>query len=458
MISRRELLKMSGWAAASCALPAIAQQSSAADHRLEIAPFTLEVAPRHRIKTLAYNGQVPGPLLRLKEDRSVTLEVVNRTDHPEVVHWHGLFNSDAVDGAVEEGTPLLAPGASARYSITPKPAGFRWYHTHTMAMGDRNRGQYTGLHGFLLVEPANAGASYDQEFFLALHDWEGYPVASDDGAMNMSYRTSTINGKILGAGEPLTVKQGQRILLHILNSSPTEVHWLALAGHSLRVIALDGNPVPAPREIPMLRLAPGERVCAEVQLDNPGVWVLGEVRKHVRAAGMGLVLEYAGRSGEPQWQQPQELDFGYEPFAHAGAAAAGEAPILVPLVIESRFRGHGGMEGWTINGKSYPESALPPLQPGRRHRLQFINRSSDDHPLHIHRHSFELVSLGVPLEVPKGSAAPAPVHGLVKDVVLVPAMTRTEVDFIADHPGATLLHCHQQDHMDNGFMAVFQYA
>ena len=186
---------------------------------------------------------------------------------------------------------------------------------------------------------------------------------------------------MLGSGEPLRVRQGQRILLHVLNSSPTEVHWIALAGHELRVIALDGNPVPSPQVVPMLRLAPAERVCALVEMNNPGVWVLGEVRKHVQAAGMGMVVEYAGQGGTPHWQQPADLIWNYAQFASAqpGPEPA-QSPTIVPLVFESKFRGHGAMEAWTINGKSYPDSGVAPLEQGRRYRLQFINKSGDDSP------------------------------------------------------------------------------
>ena len=165
-----------------------------------------------------------------------------------------------------------------------------------MAMNDLTRAQYSGQHGFLMIEPRDNPARYDQEFFLALHDWAGYLLASDDGAMNPSYAVATINGKVMGFGEPLRVKQGQRVLLHVLNSSPTEVHWIAFAGHTFQVIALDGNPRPAAAAVPMLRLAPAERVCAMVEMNNPGVWVLGEVRKHVQALGMGIVVEYADRA------------------------------------------------------------------------------------------------------------------------------------------------------------------
>ena len=458
MISRRDLLKLSTLVGLAPSFSVLGRDLAAPDYRIDIAPVTLDLSPRHRLKTTAYNGQVPGALLRFKENQPVTVEVTNHTDRPEVVHLHGLFTPPEADGAIEEGTPRIEVGASARYTFTPRPAGFRWYHTHTMAMDDLTRAQYSGQHGFLMVEPRDDPARYDQEFFLALHDWSGYLLANEDGAMNPSYAVATINGKAMGFGEPLRVKMGQRILLHVLNSSPTEVHWIALAGHAFRVVALDGNPVPTPRTIPMLRLAPAERVSAIVEMDNPGVWVLGEVRKHVQALGMAVAVEYEERRGPARWEQPSDLIWSYEQFAAAQPANASPAPpILVPLVFESRFRGHGAMEAWTINGESYPNAKVAPLIRGRRYRLQLINKSMDDHPLHLHRHSFELRTLGAPLTAARG-AAPNEIGGILKDVLLLDAQTRAEVEFTADNPGASLFHCHQQNQMDRGFMMLFEYA
>jgi FtsP/CotA-like multicopper oxidase with cupredoxin domain len=458
MISRRDLLKVSGLVGLVPSFPAFTGDLAPPDYKIEIAPVTLDLSPRHRLKTTAYNGQVPGPLLRFRENQPVMIEVANHTDRPEVVHWHGLFTPPDVDGAMEEGTPPVAANSSVRYTLTPRPAGFRWYHTHTMAMNDFTRAQFSGQHGFLMIEPRDNPARYDQEFFLALHDWDGYLLASDDGAMTPGYAVATINGKAMGFGEPLRVKQGQRILLHVLNSSPTEVHWVALAGHSLSVVCLDGNPVPTPRSVPMLRLAPAERVCAVVEMNNPGVWVLGEVRKHVQALGMALAVEYEDRRGPARWEQPPDLIWNYEQFAAAQAAApSSDPPIIVPLVFESKFRGHGAMEAWTINGNSYPNARIAPLIHGRRYRLQFINNSVDDHPLHLHRHSFELRSLGAPLAAAQGAAS-KDIRGIIKDVVLVDSQTRAEVEFTADNPGATLFHCHQQNHMDSGFMMLIDYA
>ena len=267
--------------------------------------------------------------------------------------------------------------------------------------------------------------------------------------MDPIYEVSTINGRTLGFGEPLRVKPGQQVLLHLVNTSATEPHWIALAGHQFRVIALDGNPVPQPQLVSMLRLSPAERVCAIVEMNNPGVWVMGEVRKHVMAAGMGVVVEYADRSGKLQWQQPNNLIWDYLQFAAPGPALpSASSAIEIPLVIESKFAGHGAMDKWMINGKSYPDTETVALTYGQRYRLLFRNKSSDDHPVHLHRHSFELRRFSGQPET----------HGIRKDTVLVPANSEVDVEFTADNPGLTLFHCHQQNHMDLGFMMLFRYA
>jgi FtsP/CotA-like multicopper oxidase with cupredoxin domain len=439
--------------AATCLSPAKSDGQSTPDYTIDIAPYSLEVSRRRTIKTVAYNSQVPGPLLRFQEGRPVTIVINNRTDVPEVVHWHGLYLPSQVDGAMEEGTPAIAPGNSARYQFAPRPAGFRWYHTHTFAGRDLNRGQYTGQHGFLWIEPRQNPARYDAEFFLALHDWRGQLLGSGDGSMNPSYDVSTINGRVLGFGEPLRVKEGQRLLLHILNSSATDCHWVALAGHQFKVVALDGNPVPNPCAVPMLSLAPAERVSALVELNNPGVWILGEVREHIKKAGMGIVVEYANRSGEPQWQQPETLVWNYGAFAAIARSSDGASSendskaIEIPLVFKSKFTGHGDLDHWTINGKSYPHTDTIDLREGQRYRLQFRNESTDHHPLHLHRHTFELRQIGE-----------HSTRGIMKDVVLVKSQTPVDVEFSANNPGATLFHCHQQDHMDMGFMMLFRYV
>ena len=149
-MQRRDFLKIAGVAAATDRLfaqqpqsflaPAGSQDVAKTDFTLKIAPITVEFAPNRIISTIGYNGTSPGPLLRMKEGVPVTVNVVNNTDVPEFVHFHGLLIPSDVDGSEEEGTPAVPPHGNRSYQFTPTPAGTRWYHTHTMSMDDLHRG------------------------------------------------------------------------------------------------------------------------------------------------------------------------------------------------------------------------------------------------------------------------------------------------------------------------------
>jgi FtsP/CotA-like multicopper oxidase with cupredoxin domain len=446
--NRREFLTATG--VALLGAPLLAEKSlwpqTNADVQLEIALVKLEIAPGKIIRTVAYNGSVPGPLIRWPEGKPITIDVVNRTDVPEIVHWHGLWIPPEQDGAMEEGSPMIGPGDERRYSFTPRPAGFRWYHTHTTAGHDLKRALYTGQFGCFFIEPKENSGAYDQQIFLTLHDWNGYMGGGGDASMDVFYDYSTVNGRMLGHADPIRVSEGQRVLFHVLNASATATHWLALAGHEFTVVAMDGNPVPQQTKVQAIRLAPAERVDLVVEMNRPGIWILGETRAELRKAGLGIVVEYANQQGEPKWIDPLETLWDYGLFANREAVAA-EPDERIPLVFESKFRGHGEFDYWMINGKSFPKTDTIQLKEGKRYRLMMRNKSSDDHPIHLHRHTFEVTSL-------EGK----PFSGLRKDVVMVKGKSSAEIDFVAANPGATLFHCHQQSHMDLGFMMLFRYA
>ncbi len=414
---------------------------------LEISEIEWELAPKKKIRTTAYNGQIPGPLVRVTEGKPVSIEIVNRLDREEIVHWHGQWIPVPVDGAMEEGSPMIPAGGRTLIQFSPRPAGLHWYHTHAMAHRDMKRGLYSGQFGILHVAPASGDpGAYDQEQFIVLHDWEPYYTASDDGSMMVSYVCGSVNGRMLGHGEPIRVREGGRVLFQILNASATEAHWLALPGHKFQVLAMDGAPVATQATVETLRLGPAERITALVTMDSPGVWVLGEPRKDFRDAGMGVVIEYAGRSGKPQEPGAEKLIWDYRVFGDTTPAV--HAPdATIPMAFTSRFKGHGALDEWMINGKSWPNTDPIIVHEGLRYRLVFDNRSMDDHPVHLHRHNFELMSVGG-----------ATTGGVHKDVVIVEAGTKVAVDVVATNPGDTLFHCHQQDHMDMGFMALFRYT
>ena len=418
-----------------------------ADFTLRIAPIRLELAPGKIIETVGYNGTAPGPLLRMREGKRVTVEVHNATDVDELVHWHGQFIPSDVDGAEEEGTPFVPAGGRQTYTFTPRPAGSRWYHTHAMAGPHLDQGQYTGQFGFLYVEPKSEPGNYDQEIFLAARHW-GPSLAHmgpPDNGWEIAYSACSINDKALGAGEPIFVQQGQRVLFRLLNASATEDVWLALPGHKFKIIALDGNPVPTPQTVDVVPLGVAERVDAIVEMNNPGVWVLGSVSDDERAKGMGIVVEYAGQSGEAKWVPTRRVPFDYTIFGSQEKAA--EPDERVELTFEKIPGKRVTFNRWTINGKSWPDADPILVKRGKRYRLIFHNKNGDSHPLHLHRHSFEITNF-----------AGKSTSGVMKDIVDVPRFSDAEVDFVADNPGLSLFHCHMLLHMDFGFKTLVKYV
>lgn len=496
-MDRRDLLKLVGGSAAASALPRMASAqgmtmplptanaepvpSGKADHEIRIANGLVELAPDQIISTTLYNGQFPGPMLRLTEGQRVTIDIHNDTDTPEQLHMHGQTLPVDVDGAAEEGTPYIPARGWRRISFVPGPAGLRFYHTHRVPGADLSAGQYGGQVGPVYIEPRREAGNYDREVFLTLKEFQavlsrGGDMAMDflapaatvealkqagETAMNASmasgkphgyevgYNLFSINGRMLGHGEPIRVRAGERVLFHVINGSATEIRSLALPGHQFRVVALDGNPVPVPVTVPVLWLGTAERVSAIIEMTNPGVWVMGDLADDDRKRGMGIVVEYAGRKGDPVWSAPAPSKWDYTAFGNAS-----RQPSKVDEIIEMTFAkdnaAYDGFNRWTINDKAFDMANMEPtvrLHQGRRYRLRMRNASDDIHPVHLHRHSFELTRI-----------AGKPTGGIMKDVVMIGGYQEVEVDFLADNPGKTLFHCHQQLHMDFGFMTLFDYV
>jgi FtsP/CotA-like multicopper oxidase with cupredoxin domain len=458
-------------------------ESTRADYTLRIGASPIEIAPKRIISTITYNGQFPGPLLRFKEGHQVTVDVFNDTDTPEQLHWHGQMVLTSIDGAAEEGTPYIPAHGKRRLLFIPRPAGFRFYHTHNRAGADLSAGQYSGQVGPVYIDPKHEPGRYDREVFLVLKEFgptfsRGGDMAQDflspatkvkeleskgESTMKASlakgmphgyevgYDSFTINGRMLHHGEPVRVKQGERVLFHALNGSATEIRSLALPGHSFEIVAMDGNPVPTPTHVPVLWIGTAERVSAIVEMNHPGVWIMGDLADDDRNHGMGTVVEYAHRTGKAQWMTPPPFRWNYARFGNTSAPA--QIPDeTIDMTFTKEDAADSGFNRWKINGIAYPNTMAMTspsfhVKEGKRYRIRMRNASDDIHPIHLHRHSFELTNV-----------AGQKTAGILKDVVMVGGYQEMEVDFVANDPGLTLFHCHQQLHMDFGFMALFDYV
>jgi FtsP/CotA-like multicopper oxidase with cupredoxin domain len=382
-----------------------------------------------------------------------------------------------VDGAAEEGTPYIQPHSVRRVIFTPGPSGFRYYHSHLTAGTDLTAGLYSGQAGLVFIEPKHNPGAYDREVFITLKEFAPYftrmempddvlvpmpivPALRDAAlkaldastkrglpqAYELGYNFYSVNGRMLGEGSPISVKSGERVLFHVLNASATEIRSLALPGHNFKITALDGNPVPRSATVPVLWLGPAERISAIVEMKTPGKWILGDLDDDARSHGAGIVVEYAKSTGKPVWAKPGASHWDYRLFGtdHSQNPAPDET---ITLTFAARPGARNGFDEFTINGVAFSMEQMKPLfniALGKRYRLHLRNATDDTHPIHLHRHTFELSSI-----------AGRPTAGVMKDVVMIGGFQEMTVDFLANQAGLSLFHCHMQDHMDFGFMALF---
>jgi FtsP/CotA-like multicopper oxidase with cupredoxin domain len=418
-----------------------------ADHTLRIRDTPIELAPGHSVSTPTYNGQFPGPLLRLAVGRPVIIDVYNETETPEIIHWHGQDSRTQVASEIET-TPARIPAhGQRRLEFTPTHPGLSFYHSAGMAAANLRVGLYGGLSGSLLVSPRGAPErDADREVVLVLKEFEPRLRRTPQG-FEVGYELFTINGRMLGHGEPISVNAGQRVLFHVLNASATQIRQISLSQHTFQVVALDGSAVPVPGPVSVLRLGPAERVSATVDMNRPGVWVLGELCDSDRCNGLGIVIEYAGRGGEPQWTRPTGCDWDYLRFGrHVGDVPDATADVVFAM----RSGVNRGFKQWTVNGSSFSASGGNPIlraRPGGRYRLRMRNVSDEVCPVYLQGHRLRLTRIG---ETPTG--------GIIKDVVVLGSQQSVEADFVANNPGPTLLQSTRQFQRDFGLMARIEYV
>lgn len=503
--SRREFLKVSSRAGLGALAMTVGGgallpgQASAAQREavggvreihLETREVLWELAPGKRIKAMAYNGQIPGPGIRLKEGERVRIVLKNALPEPTTIHWHGVDVPNPMDGVPGVTQKPVQSGGTFIYEFEARPAGTRWYHTHFQ----EHKQLDLGLYAPLIIEPAQPDPfPFDREYTLVLDDWAtgtGRPLPSTsegtaggrgrmggmmggmmrggmgrmmEGMMGRggmggmggmmgsderpTYDTMTINGKAYPATQPLKVRKGERVCLRLINASADLTHVLRLAGHRLTVTHTDGNPLTQAVAVDAVPIAPAERYDVVFAADRPGAWFLYCAQPGHAGAGEQLLVIYDGHEGA-KLEPTSEGVAGLTLWRYG--LGRGRDILAQPSGQERTFdlTLSGGMMGsdvWTINDERYPNTEPLRLRRGDRARIRFRNMSMEAHPMHLHGQSFKVLSVN-------GTRLSAPI---VKDTVDVEAhMGSVVVEFTAHNPGDWFLHCHKPDHMEGGMITL----
>ncbi len=266
-------------------------------------PVRWEYRDGQTVAAWGYNGEVPGPTIRVTEGDRVRMNFTNNLPAATTVHWHGVDVPSNQDGVPTISQKAIKPGERYSYEFVARPAGTRWYHTHGSEPGDEASQLDMGLAGPLIIDP-KAKADVDVDKVLVLDEWavesDGLNVAMMTGgghqAHNAGFNVFTINGRAMPDFEPVKIKRGQKVRLRLINAGSSTIHPIHLHGHQFTITALDGNPVPLParQKRNVITLATGETADIEFVAQNPGVWMLHCHELHHADGGMMTVVQYEG--------------------------------------------------------------------------------------------------------------------------------------------------------------------
>lgn len=240
---------------------------------LTVGMLRWNILPNIEVAALAYNGQVPGPRIRLAAGERARFVVKNDLAQETTVHWHGQQISNEQDGAGPVTQRPIQPGETFTYEWTPPVPGTFFYHTHSRA----DVQQALGLYGALIVDPAQPTKTYDRDYVIQIGEWrvidgQSFPAMDFDG---MKPNFFTLNGKAYPATERLQARVGERVRLRFIGTGQF-IHPMHLHGQPFEIVETDGNPVPTGARLikDTVLVGPGERYDVEFVARAPGLWLL----------------------------------------------------------------------------------------------------------------------------------------------------------------------------------------
>ncbi|MZR15007.1 multicopper oxidase domain-containing protein [Maritimibacter sp. DP07] len=425
---------------------------------------TRQIAPEGYPATdvWAYEGQIPGPLIRATQGERITRRLVNQLEVPTSVHWHGIRIDNAMDGVAGLTQEAVPPGATFDYDFAVPDAGTYWYHAHTNSMEQVAR----GLSGPLIVDEVEA-PDVDRDEVLMLDDWLIEPETGqlyDDFDQPMMLSHAGRQGNLIGTNGQyrfeLPAKSGSRMRLRLINAANARIFVLRLEGLSGWTVALDGMPLERPMPVMQeIILAPAQRVdlivdvsaadgetAAILRLDDDDQWraqAAFPVKGVQASASRGTPdpLPPNPNTALPELGDARALDMVMEGGAMGRLNAAifeGRRMGFRDLVDRGQF--------WSLAGQvGMGDAPFARLDRGEAMRMRIDNRTVFPHAMHLHGMHFREVA-------PDGTLGP------LRDTVLSIPGEATEIAFTADNPGSWLFHCHMLGHAASGMTTWIEVA
>lgn len=469
MSTRRGFLKASVAASGMVTSSSLGVRSAMAGKiELTAGPASVSLVGEGYPKTAvwAFDGQVPGPVIRARQGERLEIAVRNDLPEPTTIHWHGLRVPIGMDGVPHLSQKPIEPGEIFTYDFPLEDAGTYWYHPHFDSSEQVGR----GLYGALIVEESDP-PKVDRELLWVLDDWrldQDASIAAFGSMHDASHsgrigNSVTINGTI---PDLESVRAGERLRLRLINAANARTFGLDFRGLDPWIIAFDGQPV-APHRLGERLLTLGAGMRADLILDMTGDPLSESL---VVDAHYGRNFAYELIRFSYQDAAPLEGSSGLEPRAlkknpiaepdltsadhHRLVFEGGAMGGMTGAMMGGRHMGMRELAGrgrlWAINGQVpddiYREPPLLRVRHGSSQIIELVNRTAFEHPIHLHGHSFRVIRRN------DGEEPYQP----FRDTVLLGVDETIEIAFVAENPGQWMLHCHVLEHQGSGMMGVVE--
>lgn len=441
------------------------------DYKITPMPSKVSLLENKETKTpvWAYDGLVPGPVIKAKKGEEISIEVFNQLGQPTTIHWHGIRIDNAMDGVAGLTQAPIQPGESFVYRFTPPDAGTYWYHPHNRTWEQLAR----GLYGALIVEGDATDNDFDKDYSILVDDWRledtglihepSFKSMHDWSHQGRLGNILTLNGKHL---EKLDVVVGERVRLRFINTSNARIMKFALENLEPYLIALDGQAVsPVPLNKDGITLAPAQR--ADLMVDIKGktgdeIAIIENSGRENLVAGYLVCQE--GSTKQISEQPAVRLNSNVIPGPDLSAArdlelimTGGAMRFLESAVYkEQKLNGRElalkHQQVWAFNGVAgMAKKPFFRAKKGETIRLKLVNKTAWKHAIHLHGHHFLILTRnGINLDNHN--------HELdaYRDTVLLDRDETIEIALVTDNPGKWMMHCHMLEHQASGMGTWFE--
>ncbi len=402
---------------------------------LDLRPGKLRLAPAPAPETLVWtiNGEVPGPVLRVRQGQEVYVRMINNLSQPVALHWQGMRIANAMDGAAGLTQAPVAPGERMDIRFTAPDAGTYWYRPSAFPHAAEQKAR--GVYGLLIVDGPD-DPPVDREFFAIIDDWrldaQGQirgPLL--DAAEGRNGPLVTVNSQAIP--RTTAAPPGARVRLRILNACSARLMGLGFEGLRPLVVGIDGQSC-EPFEPARMTLPSGPGSRFDVIFDLP------------REAGAepALTLRDFGQRGDSERERGDRLiSFSMEgtPLPQRGPVLSKQNGALAPVIkLQAAKRLDLTLEKsesadprkvWTFNGIASHGADAPALfkvKRGQPVTLGFINKTREPQTAHVHGHALRVLHL-----LDDGW------EPYWRDSVIIPPGGTVRIAFVADNPGKWLI-------------------